>query len=179
MCKTKCQVLWSESWAVLEGLWVHAQCSFTLETNITTVVQKLSQHVLMGSPVCSHRLNVNVWKEAESNRSASMQSWNLHWTVVPLNFVKVSDGGLEVLCTHLFLFSHAGSSPWRRCACCACWRQVWLCSCLLIPGEIRSGHRLEVLQVVFLDCCYPLNSLWRALTIFPPPPHFEENRTQL
>lgn len=105
MCKTKYQVLWSESWAVLEGLWVHALCSFTLETNIATVVQKLSQHVLMGSPVCSHRLNVNVWKEAESNRSASMQSWNLHWTVVPLNFVEVSDGGLEVLCAHLFLFS--------------------------------------------------------------------------
>lgn len=105
-------------------------------------------------------LNVNMWKEAGSNLSASA-SGNLHWTVAPLIFVEVC-GGLEVLCAHLFLFSHAGSSPWRLCACCACWRRVWLCSCLLIPGEIRSGHRLEVLQIVFLDSCYPSNSLWHA-----------------
>lgn len=86
----------------------------------------------------------------------------------------VSDGGLEVLCAHLFFFFHAGSSLWRRCACCACWRQVWLCSCLLTLGETRFGHRLEVLQIVFFKLLSSMEQSLTGLFLFLPPPHHSQ-----
>lgn len=69
----------------------------------------------------------------------------------------------------VFLF-HAGSSLWRLCACCACWRQVWLCSCLLTLGEIRFGHRLEVLHIVFFKLLPSMEQPLTCLFLFLPPP---------
>lgn len=78
----------------------------------------------------------------------------------------------EALSVHVLLFfSLSGSSPWPHCVCCSCWLLVWLWLSVLMPGEIKSGQRLKVLQADFIRALCLSTHSYRLRT-FPLPSHW-------
>lgn len=114
----------------------------------------VSWKILVGSTLRHHHLTWPLMRATHCKRCGNFlwvltegSSKSSHWGFWTHEFcteLKL----LAVLCVQVFHFSLAGSLPWPHCACSSCWLRVWLCSSVSTPGEIKSGHRLEVLWVI-------------------------------